>query len=382
MSAVAAVVLGVWLGVLVLFWLALWAGVPGWGAGFALERVAAAPEQGAVRVCVPARDEAANIAACVGALRRWAHPGLEIVVVDDRSSDGTGALAREAAAGDPRVEVRAGTEPPPGWSGKAWACARAAEGAEARWLVFVDADVVVDPALLDALLAVAGGERRALVSVFGSWALEGFWERAAIPAIGWFIRGSVDLARANDPAGDVAFANGQCILVDAEAYAALGGHAAVRGDVLDDVRLAEAFRRAGHALALRVAPWGFRVRLYRSLGEIYRGYAKNLYEGMGRRPAVGLGAVAFVLLTTFSPVAVLALGLGAGRPALAGGALLVLALQVAFRWRVERRDGRSGAMAWAHLLGNAVLVAALVRSVAGPRVAWKGRRFAGGQAAR
>jgi hypothetical protein len=381
-SGLLEAVLWGWALLLTLFWAGLAAGVPGWGRGYALARASAPAGAGPVRVCVPARDEAANIAACVRALRAWAHPGLEIIVVDDRSGDGTGELARAAAEGDARVVVREGSEPPAGWSGKAWACTRAAEGFGGRWLVFVDADVIVDPGLLDALLAVAVSEGRAMVSVFGTWTLGTFWERAAIPAIGWFIRGSVDLRAANDPAGAPAFANGQCILVAAGPYAALGGHGAVRGDVLDDVRLAEAFRSAGHPRALRVAPWGFSVRLYRSLEEIYRGYAKNLYECMGRRPAVGAAAVAFVLLTTFSPVAVVAAGVGGGAPALAVLGAVVLALQVWFRWRVERRDGRSGAMAWAHLPGNAVLLAALLRSVLGPRVAWKGRVFTGGQAAR
>ncbi len=337
---------------------------------------------------MPARDEALNIGACVRAAldSRW--PDFEMVVVDDRSSDGTGAAALAAAANDPRLRVIEGSEPPPGWAGKAWACARAAGEAKAPLLLFLDADVRLHPDALRVLVETAEAERLDLLSAFGTWTLDGAWERVVIPTVGWFIRGAVDLDRVNSPAQPDAFANGQLILVRRSAYEQVGGHGAIRDQILDDVRLAETFKRRGLRIGLRVAPWLFSVRLYRSLAEIFYGYAKNLFEGMGRRPMLGLGAVLFIFVGTLLPflglggALVARLGLGWAVPGwpwigwLAG----VCALQIAFRWRVERRDGRSGSIAWAHPLANLILVAILLRSVLGMKVKWKGRIFVDGRA--
>lgn len=389
--ALSALLAGGYLGLLSLLWLLMWIGVPLWGARWRLEEGDPAPPAGARRVtaCVPARDEADNIGACVQALRLLQWPDLEIIVIDDQSSDGTGEVARRAADGDPRVRVIQGAAPAKGWAGKPWACARAAGEATGDLLLFVDADVRIHPQALVALERAQRERDLALVSVFGTWELVSFWERALIPAVGWLIRGAIDLDRVNDPGQPEAFANGQLLLIERGAYDALDGHGAVRDQVLDDVRLAQAFKQRGHAIGLRVAPWAFRVRLYRSLGEIISGYGKNLYEGMGRQPALGFGSVLFIAVGALVPF--LALGGGLlGRLALGWGVpsawwlgwlAAVCALQLAFRWRIERRDGRSGAVAWTHPLANLLLAWLLLRAVLGLHSAWKGRRFVDGRAA-
>ena len=389
--ALSALLAGGYLGLLSLMWLGLLVGVPRWGRDWTL-RVPdhGPPEAGpTVSICIPARDEALNIGACVRAALDSEWPDLEVVVVDDRSTDGTADAARAAAAGDPRLRIVAGTEPPAGWAGKAWACARAAGEARAGLLLFLDADVRIHPAAVRVLVAELDDRSLQLLSIFATWELVGFWERVVIPTVGWFIRGAVDLDRINDPGAPEAFANGQLILVRREGYDAVGGHAAIKDQILDDVRLAECFKRRGQAIGLRVAPWLFRVRLYRSLGVIFAGYSKNLYEGMGRRPGVGLGAVLFIVVGTLLPYVAVVAAVGArllwgwtvpGWGWIAWLAALCVA-QIAFRWRIERRDGRSGAIAWAHPIANVVLIAILLRSVFGVRASWKGRSFVDGRAA-
>jgi chlorobactene glucosyltransferase len=391
--ALNLVLMGGYLGLMSLMWLGLWWGVPRWAARWRLDRPAAAPAAPTtalprVSVCVPARDEALNIGDCVRSAlaSRWAE--LELVVVDDRSTDGTGAAALAAAAGDPRLRLVQGTERPAGWAGKAWACARAAGEAQGEWLLFIDADVRVDPDAIPALVQQAERDGLDLLSVFGRWRLDSFWERALIPTVGWFIRGAVDLDRVNAPQEPAAFANGQMILVRRAAYEAVGGHGAIRAEILDDVRIAELMKRRGRRAGMRAAPWAFEVRLYRNLAEIVNGYTKNLYEGMGRRAAIGVGAVLFVMVGTLFPY-VLAVGgaaarLGAGWGAPAWGwilwAALICAVQVAFRARIERFDGRSPHIAWVHPVANILLVWILLRSVFGVRVQWKGREFVDGKA--
>ena len=382
--------MGGYLSLMSLMWLGLWWGVPRWAAGWRLARPEGPPPASGPRVslCVPARDEALNIGPCVRAAlaSRWAE--LELVVVDDRSTDGTGAAALAAAEGDPRLRVVQGTERPAGWAGKAWACARAAGEAQGDWLLFIDADVRIDPDAVHALVDQAERDSLDLLSVFGRWRLDGFWERALIPTVGWFIRGAVDLDRVNAPQEPTAFANGQMILARRSAYEAVGGHGAIRAEILDDVRLAELMKRRGRRAGMRAAPWAFEVRLYRSLGEIINGYTKNLYEGMGRRAVIGIGAVLFVMVGTLFPYA-LALGgafarvvLGWGAPAWGwiAWATLICVVQVAFRARIERFDGRSPRIAWVHPVANLLLVWILLRSVFGVRVQWKGREFVDGKA--
>lgn len=391
--ALSGLIGGAYLGLLTLMWGSLAFGMPRYGEKWRLAPGDGPPSSDddsgpKVSILVPARNEAANIGACVEACLASDWGRLEMVVVDDNSTDGTAELARAAGAGDSRLHVVSGTERPPDWAGKAWACRRAAGEATGDLLLFVDADVRIHPATVRALVGAMKDGKLGLASAFGTWELVSFWERALIPTVGWFIRGATDLDRVNTPGRPEAFANGQLIMVEREAYESVDGHGAVKGQILDDVRLAEAMKRRGHATGLFVAPWAFRVRLYRSLSEIYWGYAKNLYEGMGRQPLLGLGAVLFVFVGTLAPYLGLVLG-AVGRATLGwsvpgvgwlGWLLVICGLQHLFRYRVERFDGRSGAMAWVHPVSNVLLVVIILRSMLGIEVSWKGRRFVDGRA--
>ena len=104
-----------------------------------------------------------------------------------------------------------------------------------------------------------------MLSLFGTWIVEGFWEKVLVPAVGWLIRGAVDLDKVNDISQIEAFANGQCIAMQRAAYFTIEGHKSVRDQVLEDVRFAEVVKRKGMAVQVRPAAWAFRVRLYRSL---------------------------------------------------------------------------------------------------------------------
>ncbi|MCP4803712.1 MAG: glycosyltransferase [Proteobacteria bacterium] len=384
--AFGAVLAGGWLALLTLVWVGLTLGVGRWGAAWRL-RQRALERRVSVSICIPARNEEGRIGPAVRAALASDLQDLEIVVVDDRSEDGT--AAEVAAIDDPRVRLVSGTEPGVGWAGKPWACMRAAGEARGELLLFIDADVELAPWAASSAVAELLERDLSMLSLFGDWRLESFWERAVIPVIGWFIRGAVDLDASNDPGRPEAFANGQFILVTREAYDRIGGHGAVRAEVLDDVRLARALKGRALRIGLLHGPGSFRVRLYESLGDIVSGYTKNLYEGMDRQPILALGAVLFVFVTTVLPYLLLAVAafggaaLGWSLPDpgwilwLAGNCLLIHV----FRWRLERTDGRSGVHALSHPIGNAVFVYILLRSMLGMEATWKGRRFHDGKAA-
>ncbi len=381
--------LGGYLALLTLLWSAFLAGVGAWHRRHALPDTGNIPLP-KLSICIPARDEAANIEACVRGALSSDHPDFEVIVIDDCSSDGTPEKAIRAGGGDSRLRVVVGLPPAAGWAGKPWACARAAAEAHGEHLLFIDADVVLGPEAARRAAAVLSDKQLGLLSLFGTWRLESFWEKVAIPVIGWFVRGATDIDAVNTPGRKDAFANGQFLLVSRVAYEAVGGHAAVRGEVLDDVRLAHAFKQRGWPLGLYAEPGAFRVRLYRGLGEIFHGYTKNFYEGMGRRPHVALAALLFLAVSSFLPYVLFAVAMLQPATVLTGMTVawpwqlwlaLICGLPVAFRFRLDRADGRSGWMAWSHPVGNAVLAAVLLGSVFRVRARWKGRAFHDGRAA-
>ena len=207
-----------------------------------------------VRVVIPARDEVDNVAACVHAARRQA---VEVVVVDDGSSDGTGHAAAAAGA---RVVTLEG-DLPPGWTGKARACLAGAEGAETTWVAFVDADVQLHP---QALATMAAATRSTSTSIAGGLECRSFLERLLLPELG------LALVQEGLPAD---FASGQCLLVRRDHYQAVGGHGhpSVRGSVVEDRDLARVL--TGHDA--RLAPELLRARMYRDGAELRAGLVKN-----------------------------------------------------------------------------------------------------------
>ncbi len=380
---------GGYLGMLSLLWTGLLLGVSQWKTKFRLPDAAWTGDLPRLSVIIPARNEALNIETCVRAALASTHPNLEVIVVDDSSTDGTARLALQAAAGDPRVRVHTAAALPTGWAGKPWACQQGAHLATGAHLLFIDADVQLNPEAALSAAKVLEGRALDLLSGFGTWRLDSFWERAAIPVIGWFIRGAIHIEAVNLPGRPEAFANGQFILVRRGPYEAIGGHAAVQAEVLDDVRLARAMKKRAYALGLYFAPELFSVRLYRGLGEIVAGYGKNLYEGMDRKPHVAIIALLFLFVTLGAPWVALSVGLAdttllrnaLGEPRFwLAWLALNCALPIGLRWRLERVEGRSGALAWMHPLGNIVLGVVLFRALTAVRSSWKGRVFHDGKA--
>ena len=274
-----------------------------------------------VRVVVPARDEAAAIAACVAAALPQA---TEVVVVDDGSADGTGWLAAAAGA---RV-VRLDDDPPPDWLGKPRACTAGAAGAATEWLAFVDADVVLHP---EALASMAAATTATSTSIAGGLECGSFWERLLLPELG------LALVQEGLPPD---FASGQCLLVRRDRYEVIGGHGhpAVRGSVVDDRDLARVL--GGHDA--RLAPALLRARMYRDLAGLRAGLVKN-QAGLHSRPVRHLAALLVPVATRRPWAAMLA---SAGGRAVAGhnpvyGALapvarvVLAALYLESRWRAR-----------------------------------------------
>lgn len=333
-----------------------------------------------VSVLVPARDEEGNIARCVGSLLAQDYADLEVLVLDDQSSDGTRAVLEAMARADGRLRIIAGQALPEGWLGKAWACAQLAANAEGELLYFTDADTVHQPQALRAAVAALEGTRADLLTGFPRQIVHTWGEKLIVPFFSWACYCFVPLAlayRLGLPA--LSFAIGQMLLFRRAAYEAIGGHAAIRGSVVDDLALARTIKAAGYRWRVLDATALVSCRMYRSGQEAYAGLSKNLFAAAGCRVIPYLFVSLWLLVLFLYPPILLGLradGLATGAPVALTSACIILALAV---WLIPYRALRLPA--WlAALYPLVVAVSALValRSLwltANGRLIWKGRQL-------
>lgn len=326
-----------------------------------------------VSVLVPARDEERNLKACLDGLRAQAGVTLEIRILDDDSRDRTAEIAREAAAQDPRITLLAGKALPEGWKGKNHACWQLAEEASGDWLLFVDADVRLAPGAVAAALAMAEVRKADLLSVFPEQDCRTLGEKLFVPMLGFVLLTFLPFRLLKRPDPSLAAANGQFMLFRKEAYLAIGGHAAVKAEIVEDIVLARQIKRHGKRLVLADGTGSVSCRMYRSFGEIWQGFSKNLYPAFGGKALPFAFSMALIALLFLAPWALLAV------PEARTGAflavLLALGMRAALAWRLRQSP-------WA-VLGHPVAIGFLLalglRSCwvarSGRTVPWKGRSY-------
>jgi chlorobactene glucosyltransferase len=340
-----------------------------------------------VSVIVPARDEAVNIEACVRSLVRSTYRDFEVIVVDDRSDDDTAARARSVDAGSASgLTIVHGDELPEGWMGKPWACWQGARTARGDLLLFTDADTLHTPELLERAVAAMEAGRADVVTVVGRQLMETFWERLVQPQVfmtmllRYFdVERWIGQGRWRD-----AIANGQFILFRRDAYEALGGHEAVRDEVVEDLALAQRVVRSGRRLGLHSGEAELATRMYRSLAELVAGWSKNILIGGLRtmppavRPFVApTSALVGATLWLLPPVVLFVVApLGVGGGGLFTWAACTVLVSAVF-WAVfTARMGAPFAYGLLYPLGAAVGMYIFLRAWRrGRRVEWKGRTY-------
>ena len=294
------------------------------------------------RVCIliPAKDEGERIRACIESSLAQDYPNLDVVAINDRSDDNTGAVMDEMAAADPRLKVLHNkTAPPAGWTGKNNALHQGVQHPAARgaqWLLFVDSDVVLEPDALSASMAVVLRKKFDLLSLLPRLESHSRWEGLLVPlaasaASSMYL---VPLTN-NNLMPNQAFANGQFLMISRPAYEALGGHETVRDRYCEDVEIARILKRLGWKP--RVA-WGSEfcsVRMYSSLASIFKGWGRIFYAGHNGSPWSVLLAIAFMLLCCFSGYAALAWGgWRLAHPSVLGGFWYVPAFKAGNAWLI------------------------------------------------
>lgn len=255
-----------------------------------------------VSVLVPARDEAANVGAIVTDLiAQEGVADLEILILDDDSSDDTARIAQDSSHGDPRVQVTSARgNPPRGWLGKPHACSRLAQWARGDVLVFLDADVRLAPEAIARAVADLIASESSLVSAWPRQLATTPLARLLQPLQQWSWLTTIPLSVAADSDRDsLAAANGQFLVITRQGYDAIGGHGAVAGEVLEDIALARAVKRAGLRADIVDASPVAACLMYAADRDLVTGYTKSLWAAFGGPTrsvaATGVLAVLFTL---------------------------------------------------------------------------------------
>lgn len=338
-----------------------------------------------VQVVLPARNEANNIARCVEGLIAQTYPSgqLSFTVVDDDSTDGTGAIVSDLARKDARLALMVAPPLAPGWTGKCAACWTAARDADADWLCFIDADMSPEPALIASAVNAAAESGADLLSLIARQELLTFPERLMIPCALYVLAFRQNLKELQRPGSAAVTVSGQFMLVRREAYFDVGGHSGVRSCVCEDLALAQAMKRAGGRVVMADGADLIATRMYEGWGPLWLGGAKTVEAMLGGFwPTMLMIALSLALPTALVALPLLDLATGGGGIAadaalaaasLALAAAIGLHLAGAAHFRIPLWYGLVFPIGY--WVGAAIAVDGLRRSRTG-RIRWKGRTYA------
>ena len=329
------------------------------------------PSEGRITAIVPARNEEQVIATCVRALASQAEIA-EIRVVNDQSTDRTEEIVRGLIPEVAQLRLLETRDVPAGWVGKNRAVWLGAQDATTRWLLFTDADAELLSGAAARALQVAKETGAAMVSFSPEQVTRSWYEKSLIPFVYCRLAKYFSYEMVNDPQSPAAAANGQFLMIRRDAYEAIGGHASVAGEVLEDVGLAARAKSAGYRIWFGAGTGAVRARMYRSFSAMWEGWKKNLYLLIGARPEAVYRELFAVV--PWIPFVLLAIGLRFPMALLAGLGLL-LARHAAYGMTLARNQ-YPGKYILYYVLGVLLYAGVLwasYRAHARGAVEWKGR---------
>jgi len=326
-----------------------------------------------VSVIIPARDEERMIGRTVRALFAQTYRDLEIIAVDDRSSDATGAILDQLARDDARLTVIHNSEPPDGWLGKPWALHQGSLRATGELLLFIDADVLYAADGVAAAVAEMEARGVPMITLLPRFEMRGFWEHIAMPQLAIFAYTLMPLWLVNRTRITAfGLGGGAGNLVRRADYDACGGHEALRGAVVDDIGLGRLLRRNGRRTEIVLADTLVSVRMYHGLGEIVRGFTKNAFAVMGRSYAAAIAATVLGFVVHTVPYLAALTGDAVAIATVLLISLTRLVLFLALRYRTDNAIfGHPLMMAvWAYITVRSVWVTGIRHEIE-----WRGRRY-------
>jgi cellulose synthase/poly-beta-1,6-N-acetylglucosamine synthase-like glycosyltransferase len=332
-----------------------------------------------ISVIVPARNEEAVIAGCIESLVQQEEIA-EITVVNDQSTDRTAEIVRGLAAKYSRVKMIEVAELPAGWVGKNYAVWLGARQARGEWLLFTDADAVHEKHAAARAMEIARDREAALVSFSPEQIMETWYEKALIPYVYNRLAKKFSYEQVNNPQKTAAAANGQFLLIRRDAYEAVGGHASIAGEVLEDVLLAKKVKGAGYRIWFGSGKGIVRVRMYRSFRAMWGGWKKNLYQLMGGSSEAVTQEIAAALAPVIAVLVATTTVWGFTESAIRGLATLavgILIIYVAYDGELQH-NGFPARLVWYGIRGRLLYAGVVVASYRGHvrgKLEWKGRTY-------
>lgn len=338
------------------------------------------PESLRVSVLIPARNEADRLDGTLESLASSREVDLEVLVLDDESTDGTDRLVESWSARDGRVRLLRGRPKPAGWSGKQWACQQLGEAAQHMELVFVDADVRLTADAIARTVRFRQHLKVDLLSGFPRQRVVSFGEQLLIPQMHVILLCFLPFVLMRRTRMVAASAGcGQYMATSADSWRAVGGHGAIRESLHDGIRLPRAYRERGLRTDVFDATDIVECRMYGSFGETWRGLLKNAVEGFAKQPLLLVMTVLTVLTSVLPSLGAAALiWRGAGQAEAAWVAVCVLLSYLPRLVCCLCFDGAWGVLLLqpaAMLLFLAVQWTAWIRSLLGLGVQWRSRTY-------
>lgn len=369
-----------------------WSVTAVWAAGFVwfflkgrtqptlhIDLSTAMPQQ-KVSVIVPARNEADRVLKkSIGSLLEQNYDALEIIVVDDRSTDDTFRILEEISRSKhgERLKIVEGRDLPSYWLGKPHALQQGYEIATGDLILTTDADIIFHPDAIRTAVSYMSQNEIDVLSLVPRLELETFWEKVFMPVFGWFCLLAMPLYRVNDPKRKETIGVGNFFLLSRGSIEKIGGFAAVKSDVAEDLRLAELVKQNGLRLRVETAPELIWTRMYSGVGEIWEGFTKNLFSALKFSVLKGIGGVVSIFLCGCMPL-VMSIGF-----AVAGeiqtstvwllGYLLQFAIFVAILKNIEQNPIYALFIPAGFALYAAILLNSMLKIISGKGVSWKGR---------
>ncbi|MCD6122177.1 MAG: glycosyltransferase [Spirochaetales bacterium] len=336
-----------------------------------------------ISIIVPARDEEKNIIPCLETLVKQNFTAKEIIVVNDGSSDKTEELVKKFIENNPEVRLINGKPMPDGWIGKTYALSQGLENAAGNYVLFTDADSRHKPHALSTVFKKLINDKAAVLSILPFLESVTFWEKVIQPFVGEMFLVSMPFKKVNDMNSKVVLCNGQFLLTRKDVIESIGGLAAIKGNILDDIAFARLVKDSKRKISLYYGGDLFSVRMYSGLKDILNGWSKNFYRGFTLNyhelmiiPAVLAILLLFILPFLLPIFAVILPGFTLLRLSIS---LLPMFIEVAITYLKRKKHNIYPETSWT--IGIAaffyiyIMIVSTVRTVFGIGVKWKGRSY-------
>ncbi len=354
-----------------------------------------------VSVLIPARNEESRIRPCLESLLKQDYPDFEVLVLDDRSTDGTFNLVKELAKHNPsmrgvypehpkgveraysgrapQLKILKGKELPEGWVGKPWACWQLSQKAGGEWFFFTDADTWHSPQMLQRTVQMAEGRKADVLTLFTRQITETWMEALVVPVMAYTLLAFLPARwglRKESRFSRFAGVSGQFVFIRRKVYRALEGHSVVKNEIVEDLNFGKQAVRKGFRLVYGDGSDFSFCRMYTNAGEVWQGFSKNFFPAVGFHPLYFLNAQVVLILDGILPF--MAVGMGPSSPLFWPGFALA-SISLGIRWLQAVRYGFHKGSVFFHPLGCLLFALIGVNSMRWYRWRghghWKGREL-------